>query len=296
MDEDDDGNMVPLKMAYSETGVALLTPAALLAGVGDGEVNEPKMNVGPATAKVDDAVLEPNIPLPKQQQDSTAMKAPPLPPPPGLTAPPGFSNIQPPHPAQPPMGIAFGSATQQPSVGVVGGGGSVLPQAAEPGMMFETMNPFAAPATALPSFNNNFMPVNSSSSGLNQPLPPGFLNAAQGSVNNNLQQTNPAALSFFLNGVAPGMQQSLLPNQLPPSSNSFDLLATAPSMSSQEPPQDPSESILSFLFDSNHNNNDALTRSRDGGQPLYANRQGQQHPSQTTTQYGLPPTKNPFAA
>ncbi|KAL7538964.1 hypothetical protein ACHAXR_010005 [Thalassiosira sp. AJA248-18] len=311
--DQDDGIDVPLQMP------ALLTPAALLAGIsGSGaEQGRPPMNgatvnhgeeskkkpSSPMGLPVDsmlvpssmtaeplsniintavahsavDTLLQPTT-LPSKQQEP--QKAPLLP-------PPGFS-MQPAEPAatvpqqlpiapsttgislaeftvtrQAEQNIAFGSNQATSAVG------EMMPQAAGPSYpatssMFETMNPFFQVPPQ--SFNNDFISDNSSAS-LNQQYP-GLLNPVQDGV--NLQQTDPTLNFLFSNNRMESTNK-------PASTNALNILAT-----SAAEPEDPSESILNFLF------NDT---SQAGHQPLYAaNRQ--QHSSQ---QHGVPPNKNPFA-
>mmetsp|Transcript_32989 Transcript_32989/g.60820 ORF Transcript_32989/g.60820 Transcript_32989/m.60820 type:complete len:358 (+) Transcript_32989:327-1400(+) len=311
---------VPLKMSYSEKGMALLTPAALLAGgadkppmtvavVNNEATNYPSvlpmdsllapMNPAPsnpstaATTKDVDALLHTAFLMKPPQEPPT--KAP-LPPPPGFSMQPPQTRPQLPPPLAPGMGISLAEFTmpvppRQAEQNFASFGG-MMPQAGPSypaSSMFETMNPFAQQALP-PSFNNDFIAAHSSS-GFNQP--PGLLNSAQGGV--NLQQhglLNSAQCGVNLqqhtsnNGLDPTLDFLLnnnstiqSPNELA-TSNAFHLLVPPAAE-----PEDPSESILKFLFESNNSND---TPSPRAGQPLYAN---QQYPSQR----GMPRTKNPFA-
>eukprot|EP00578_Thalassiosira_sp_NH16_P000857 CAMPEP_0181131376 /NCGR_PEP_ID=MMETSP1071-20121207/30391_1 /TAXON_ID=35127 /ORGANISM="Thalassiosira sp., Strain NH16" /LENGTH=1073 /DNA_ID=CAMNT_0023217563 /DNA_START=168 /DNA_END=3389 /DNA_ORIENTATION=+ len=168
----------------------------------------------------------------------------------------------------------------------------MMPQAgqnysAESNILFETLNPFAQQhASMMPSFsNNNFISAApNSESGLNQP-PPGLLSTpAQGGVNHFHQPhsgTNKGldpTLDFLLSN-----NRQTAPDEIA-TSNAFNLLVP----SSTAEPDDPSESILNFLFDST--NHDSSSQSR--GRPLYA--AAGQH-GQVTHNHGMPRTKNPFA-
>ena len=122
------------------------------------------------------------------------------------------------------------------------------------------MNPFAQ--VPPPALGNSFV-ASGNYSGL---IPPPGLPPGMGQVNaNSLQQAPSGALDptldFLLSNSA--MQQT--------STGGMNLTGLPATL----PPQDPSESILNFLFDSNHD-------ASENRQPLYP---GQQQP----------PTKNPFA-
>lgn len=311
-------DVVPLKMSYSKNGMPLLTPAALLAGV----VDQPPMNIGvnneaknlPYTslAPIDSILALNSTGPPPNSTDMNGMDSilntlranQPEPTKSPLLPPPGFS-IQPqqerpqlplaPHlaqttgisladfalPQQVDRNRAFGTnqaikfalpqqVVQNRAFGTNQASGGMMPQAGpsySTSNLFETMNPFAqAPP---PSFNNNFAAANFS--GLNQP--PGLLNPAQGvNVHQPPNRGLDPTLDFLLNNN--NMIKS--PDELA-SSNALNLMVP-----SAAEPDDQSESILNFLFESND-----TTRTR---QPLYAS---QQHSSQT--QLGMQQTKNPFA-
>ena len=151
-----------------------------------------------------------------------------------------------------------------------------MPQAAGPTTnpttfsMFETMNPFAKVPPQTTPFSSNFLPASNSSASLNPPHP-GLLNPTMGGVNLQHQPLN--------NGLDPTLDFLLSNNTMqsmnkPSSTSALDLLVPPVAADQSE---DPSESIMNFLF------ND--TSSHSGHQPLYANRQ----------QHSTPPTKNPFA-
>mmetsp|Transcript_52965 Transcript_52965/g.112532 ORF Transcript_52965/g.112532 Transcript_52965/m.112532 type:complete len:1005 (+) Transcript_52965:382-3396(+) len=302
----------PLKTSYSDKGMALpalLTPAALLAGVGNEQNNKVPMAVAVvnegAVAKKSSSVLPMDSILatsiselpndPKKGMDallpnaflSTRQPEPPakapLPPPPGFAMQPQQQRPQPPILAGPSAtGISLaefalpvlGQAEQR---GVYGAAGGVMPQAGPSGYpapsLFETMNPFAQ--VSLPSFNKNFVAPNPPP-GLHQS---GLMNNASlgGSVNLQPHVSNEGGLDPTLDFLLNSSVQSQ--NQPPTSSPSaFGLFAPPTSRE----PEDPSESIMKFLFEPS--GNDVPSRA---GRPLYADRAG--HPP------GMPQTKNPFA-
>lgn len=310
---------VPLQMSYSEKGMALLTPAALLAGAVDKPpmtvavvnneatkstsvlpmdsilaMNPAPSNLGTAATKDVDALLNAAFLLKQPQEPPT--KAP-LPPPPGFSMQAPQTRPQLPPPLAPGMGISLAEFTmpvppRQAEQNFASFGAGMMPQAGPSypaSSMFETMNPFAQQALP-PSFNNDFIAAHSSS-GFNQP--PGLLNSAQGGV--NLQQHG--LLNSAQRGV--NLQQHTSNNGLDPTLDfllnnnstiqSPDELATSNAFHLLVPPaaepEDPSESILKFLFEPNNSND---TPSPRAGQPLYANQQ-------YSSQRGMPRTKNPFA-
>lgn len=297
---------VPLKMSYSEKGMALLTPAALLAG--ERATEQPLLNGAPVNNEAKkptllspiDSILAPTNVEPPTNLNTAASKGvdlysmilnnsfptkqpeppkAPLPPPPGFSMQPqpelpqlplapttttgiSLADFTAPLPAQ--QNVAFG--TNQAPPGMMPQAGPTYPAS----NMFQTMNPFFQQAPS--PFNNDMFAPTHYSSGLNQPPPPGLLNAAHGV---NLQQPS-------INGLDPTLDFLLNSNRIQTpddlaSSNAFNLLVP-----NTAEPNDPSESILNFLFDSND--------SSRAGQPLYAS---QHHPSQS--QHGMPQTKNPFA-
>ena len=305
---------IPLKMSHPEKGgMALLTPAALLAGAGGSNneakesstlapiesflapstIKEPHKNpqtVAAATTIGVDSLLN-NSFLPMQQEQP---KKAPLPPPPGLSPPPGFS-MQPQQqlaPAPITTGISLADFTdpvqaQQPNNSLPFGTthqatfNGLMPMPPQAGAshpttnMFDTMNPFAQ--ASLPTFNNNaYIPANTSL--LNQP--PGFsLNNTSQNVNiNQQQQSNSGGLDPTLDFLL-GSNRNQSADDLA-SSNAFNLLMPS---SVAQPDDQSGESLMNFLFDSNNGDT-----SRGNRQPLYAS-----HNSQT--QQGVPPTKNPFA-
>mmetsp|Transcript_22021 Transcript_22021/g.47871 ORF Transcript_22021/g.47871 Transcript_22021/m.47871 type:complete len:1002 (+) Transcript_22021:272-3277(+) len=296
----DTKDVVPLKMSFSEKGMPLLTPAALLAGGADQlpmnmALNNEAKNPPPPLLAPIDSILALSNTGPRPNLDTAALKGvdsilsnfqakQPEPTKAPLLPPPGFS-IQPQQelpqlpialPLAPSTGISladFAAPTQvDPSLafGTNQATRGMMPQAGpsySTPNMFETMNPFVqAPQ---PSFNNNFTAANFS--GLNQP--PGLLNPAQGV---NVHQPPNRGLDPTLDFLLNSNNRIQSPDELA-SSNALNLMVP-----SAAEPDDQSESILNFLFDSND-----TTRAR---QPLYAS---QQYPSQT--QLGMPQTKNPFA-
>ena len=314
MDEDEvkDEDAVPLKMSYSEKGVALLTPAALLAGATGLPTNPPEkqpepQNMTPLPVPLDsflapsalnmmsgpsaDNTLQPSTIHPKQPESTSTTTALPRPPPGFSMQPPPLAAEQPQKPLGSSTGISLADFTrphdnqqvQQQSFAfghinqaVVTGG--TMPQATGPTTnpttfnMFETMNPFAQVPPQTAPFSSNFLPASSSSASLNQP-PPGLLNPTMGGVNFQHQPLNNG------NGLDPTLDFLLSNNAMqsmnkPSSTSALDQLV--PSVAADQS-EDPSESIMNFLFNE--------TSSHSGHQPLYANRQ----------QHSTPPTKNPFA-
>jgi hypothetical protein len=293
--------------------MALLTPAALLAGAGAADKPKSPQPVNVAansggSVLAFDSMLSPAADIVKtpsagsllnlanfsnqhpQQAPAPVAKAA-LPPPPGFSMP-----SQPPQHQTAPLapstsGISLAQFTTVPPQARQGGAGSMMPQAGLPSYpgatsnMFETMNPFAqVPAPPQSNFNNGFMGTSSSSSGLMNIMAQGVnlqQHQQQRSNNGGLDPT----LDFLLrsSGVQPNNNNN---NHMPASlSNSaLDLLMT-PAAASE--PEDPSESILNFLF------NDVAGSSSQGGmrKPLYAANRGHHAPPQ----HGVPPTNNPFA-
>eukprot|EP00580_Thalassiosira_gravida_P017469 CAMPEP_0201656914 /NCGR_PEP_ID=MMETSP0494-20130426/324_1 /ASSEMBLY_ACC=CAM_ASM_000839 /TAXON_ID=420259 /ORGANISM="Thalassiosira gravida, Strain GMp14c1" /LENGTH=1034 /DNA_ID=CAMNT_0048133637 /DNA_START=421 /DNA_END=3525 /DNA_ORIENTATION=- len=309
-------------------GMALLTPAALLAGVGNHPPIELPVDVAVVTSKEAskaqnvlpaDSILAPmnlepsNLNTPaaasgvdallndafaiKPQQKPLA-KAP-LPPPPGFSMPnPPAQRPQLPLPFNDPSTIGISLAEFTAPVPSRQAEQNFTPfgqnQPAPPGMMpqarpssypassmFETMNPFFVQAPP-PSFNNNFIAANSSSR-LNQSH---LLNLPNQGGGVNLQQhtVNKGGLDPTLDFLLNHNNQIQAPYELRGSSNNLNLLIP-PSATEHHETEDPSDSIMKFLFEPS---NDA---SSGAGQPLYANRRG--HPP--SQHHGMPQTNNPFA-
>ena len=293
--------VVPLINPYSDIGVALLTPAALLAG----SAHHPQVNVAannelkkqlPMSAPIDSILarginaeaspilsdaptkgIDSLINISNMTSQPTPLKMP-FPPPPGLSpplglsAPPGFSvhhqQVRPQMPFTSSTGISLADFLAPRQSELTAGG--MIPQAVPnypSSNIYETMNPFVQQAPLPLSFNSNYF-VASSPSKFDQHRGVPF---QQPAPNGGLDPT----LDFLLGGSR--MQHS--PDDLV-SSDPFNLLL--PSAATEV--EDQSESILSFLFNSND-----TSRPR---QPLYA--ANQQHPLQSQN-HGAPQTKNPFA-
>ena len=232
--QDDDAVMkevVPLKMTYSETGVALLTPAALLEsnkinmppGLDQVQESEHAMpTLAPPKPEIAQNIFAPaggiilNVPGQPQQAPIQPTKAT-LPPPPGLMPPPGFSH-------QPKMNNVD-SMQNNAFVGNMTNFG-MAPQTAP----VHSLNPFAQVA---PSLINDF------GASLNQPS---HMNANQGLNNNHYHQSL---------GLGPSM------NALFNSNQSLDQLASSDAfglvLPQQAEPDDQSDSIMKFLFEGNDN-------------------------------------------
>ena len=212
--------VVPLKMTYSETGVALLTPAALLEsnksnvqlplGLLQNEQPQPT-SVAPRDAMIAQNILAPadimNANVPEQPAPTQPNKT--LPPPPGLLPPPGFS--------QQPQTNELAPVQTQVNVNSFG----MNPQTGP----IQTLNPFAQVA---PSLISDF------GASLHQP------NQMQsnGGLNNQYHQTF---------GLGPSINSILNSNQ------SLDQLASSDAFGLVLPQQvdsgDQSESIMKFLFE-----------------------------------------------
>ncbi|KAL3812175.1 hypothetical protein ACHAXA_011861 [Cyclostephanos tholiformis] len=283
----------PLKNPYSDIKVALLTPAALLAGsehhphANNLQNDELKMMptapIGSIVSREVNAKISPiSSTIPTKSVDSlidifnmTSQSAPlkmSIPPPPGLSPPPGFSvHPQRVYPQAPfPSGNGISLAEFPAPLPSEQTAGKNFPQAglSHPSSnIFGTMNPFAQQAPPPLFFNNDYFAV-SNTSKTNHHIGVPF---QQPATNGELDPT----VGFLLGSNR--MQH--FPDDLA-SSDTFDLLL--PSAVSEA--EDQSESILNFLFNSND-----TSRSR---QPLYA--AGQRHPLQSQRN-GPPQTMNPFA-
>jgi len=304
-------NAAPQKLPSPEVGMALLTPSALLAGVAselpsvpvnaNNEANnsvEPS-NIRPVASANDvDALLNATLSM-KQNQPEPSKKAPLLPPPGFAMQPPppeqrspqstplapntGISLSEfiapiPPHREKQNVGLGPNLATMTGSMPQAGPSAYSVPS------MLKTMNPFAQQPLP-PSFHGNFIaPTSPNSFG----QPPGLLNQVQGSsVVNPQQQPMNNGLDPTLDFLLSSNNRSQSHDNLLSSSNAFNLMV--PQSTAAPEPEDPSESILKFLFEPNIDN--ATASSQSMGQPLYAN---QQHSSQTRLGDMLQ-TKNPFA-
>ncbi len=233
--QDNDATMkevVSLKMTYSETGLALLTPAALLEskvsdiapplGLEQMQEDEQGPPVAPhepdmaqttlAPAKdITSTILEQTQSAPSQPTKET------LPPPPGLMPPPGFSQ-------QPQMT----NVDNMQNNGLLGNMNNfgIIPQTAP----VQTLNPFAQVPPTL---------INEFGASLNQP--------SQANAN---QSINTSQYHQTL-GMVPSM------NSLFNSHQSLDQLASSDAFGlvppQQAEPDDQSDSIMKFLFESNDN-------------------------------------------
>jgi len=216
---------VSLKMTYSETGLALLTPAALLeskesdlphpVGLGQVQENDQAMScLAPPGLEITQTSVAPaigitsNVPEETQSAPSQPIKAT-LPPPPGLMPPPGFSQ-------QPQMTNVDHVQNNE----LLGGMNSfgMIPQMAP----VQTLNPFAQVA---PTLINEFG---------------ASLNANKGLNTTQYHQTM---------GTGPSM------NSLFNSNQSLDELASSDAfglaLPQQAEPDDQSDSIMKFLFEGN---------------------------------------------
>lgn len=231
--DNDDAAMkeaVPLKMTYSETGLALLTPAALLEskvsdvapslGLEQMKEDYQAPPVAPPEPEMVQTVLGPAIDItstvPEQNQPAQSQPTKEkLPPPPGLMPPPGFSQ-------QPQMTIVDPMQNSGLLMNMNNFGN--IPQTAP----VQTLNPFAQVPPTL---------INEFGASLNQPS---HVNANQGLNTNQYHQTlgmGPTMSSLF------NSHQSL--DQLA-SSDAFGLVPPQ-----QAEPDDQSDSIMKFLFESN---------------------------------------------
>lgn len=231
--QDNDAAMkevVPLKMTYSETGLALLTPAALLESkVSDGapplgldqmQEDEQAPPVALPVSEMVQTALAPakditsTVPEQTQQAPSQPTKEK-LPPPPGLMPPPGFSQ-------QPQMTNV--DHMQNSGLLMNMNNFGIIPQTAP----VQTLNPFAQVPPTL---------INEFGSSLNQPS---HVNANQSVSTGQYHQTL---------GMGPSM------NSLFNSHQSLDALASSDAFGlvppQQAEPDDQSDSIMKFLFESN---------------------------------------------
>ena len=217
---------VSLKMTYSETGLALLTPAALLESkqsdvphpVGVDQVqenNQAMSSLAPPGIEIAQTTLAPagGITSTVPEQAQPAPSQPPkatLPPPPGLMPPPGFSQQ-----------AQMKNVDHVQNNGLLGSMNNfgMIPQTAP----VQTLNPFAQVA---PSLINEFGASLNTNPGLNT---------------NQYRQTM---------GAVPSM------NSLFNSNQSLDELASSDAFGlalpqQTEPNDDPSDSIMKFLFEGN---------------------------------------------
>jgi len=221
--------VVPLKMTFSETGLALLTPAALLESSKSHMPPPPGLEQAqendlapPTLAPPEPAIAQTALPPPAfnvLEQNQTAPRQPtkaPLPPPPGLMPPPGFSQ-------KPPMT----NVDHMQNNGFVGNMNNfgMIPQPAP----VQTLNPFAQVAPTL---------INEFGASLNQPS---HANVNQSLNTNQYHQTL---------GMGPNM------NSLFNSHQSLDQLASSDAFGlvlpqQAEEPDDQSDSIMKFLFEGN---------------------------------------------
>ncbi|KAL7428285.1 hypothetical protein ACHAXH_001357 [Discostella pseudostelligera] len=262
----------------------LLTPAALLAANADQPLNISVHNEakGPPSASRVESIVQwnTNTDAPPLQSTTSArdidsllnnsiplqlqMPAqPPLHAPTGITPPPGFT-IQPQQgltqfPLAPSIGIS--STEYRTPQQYEHDTGEMISQAgsrfSSSNTLFETLNPFAHQAP-LPSFNNDFF-----SGGINQQ--PGF------DLRVPTERGLDTTLDFLLSSNRMQSTDHLA------SSNALNRL-----VQSTAEPQDPAESILNFLFDSND--------STKAG-PFYHS----QSRTFQTQRHDVPHTKNPFA-
>jgi len=262
---DEIDNVVNLK--YSEHG--LLTPAALLAA----SAQPPSMDVTIASS----AGMQPpqpaafpflalgNLqpvaqPMPAQQPKPVE-KA--MPPPPGLMPPPGFAAA-PSNMTNASSGFSLANLMQPPAqqmqhylMGSQLNNGLLPPMAVapnQPNMFPETLNPFAQ--LPPPTFRV-------STSGVSN-APPGLMNTNQGSTLLTPGISIDSILGSF-GGVARAPNNFVAPSAL-------DLMM--PTSATQDAANDPSDSLLNFLFEPS-------TNEESRGKTAYLP--------------GFPPTKNPFA-
>lgn len=224
--QDEDAVMkeaVPLKMTYSETGIALLTPAALLESnkinmpPGLDQVQESEQalpTLAPPERDIAQNFIAPgsiNFNVPEQPRPAPIQptKAT-LPPPPGLMPPPGFSQ-------QPPMNLD--PMQNNDFVGNMNNFG-MIPHTAP----VQSLNPFAQVS---PSLINDF------GASLN-------VNANHGLNNNQYHQTL---------GLGPSMNSLFNSNQSLDQLASSDAFGLVPPQQSE--PDDQSDSIMKFLFEGN---------------------------------------------
>lgn len=315
---------VPLKTTYSERGMALLTPAALLAGAGDAPQNKSlvdvagtnkgadksplvlpvdsilapsitESNLGTATNGGVDSLLTNTLPSGRHQEPSTAA---PLLPPPGFSVQSQRQNPSLPLPFTGPniTGISLAEFTApvppQRTDQIAAPYG--LNQSSPPGMMPQA-GPSNYPASSMPetmnpfaqaqlSFVSNNAIIPGASSGANGS---GLLNTVTQGSGVNLQQhaLKKGGLDPTLDFLLNSNSPIPTPGQLLGSSNALDLLTPPMATAVRHEQEDPAESIMKFLFDPG---NDAQSRS---GQPLYANPGG----LSTSQHHDMPQTKNPFA-
>jgi len=225
--QDEDAKMkeaIPLKMTYSETGVALLTPAALLESnksnmpPGLNQVQEskhalPTLAPPPEPEMAQNFMSATNFNVPEQPRPAPSQPTKvTLPPPPGLMPPPGFSQ-------QPQI-----DPLQHNSFVENMNDYAMIPQTAP----FQSLNPFAQVS---PSLINDF------GASLNQH---NHLSANRGINNSQYHRTL---------GLGPSM------NSLFNSNQSLDELASSDAfglvLPQQAEPDDQSDSIMKFLFEGN---------------------------------------------
>ena len=269
--------------------VGLLTPAALLAANAD----QPQTNFAvnneakapPVSSPLDslvqwntnttapavqnalstrdmDTLLKSSLPLQLQMPAQA-----PLHPTTGLTPPPGFAVQQPGStqlPIAPFMGIASAEYRapqqyEQTMGGMISQAGSRFSSS---NTLFETLNPFVH-QTPQPSFNNDYF-AHGNSYGLNQQ--PGL------DLRLPTERGLDTTLDFLLSG-----------NMMQPTDGSASSNAIHRFVQSTAEPEDPGESILNFLFDSNDTTN--------AGQQFHSS----QSRTLQTHRDGMPHTNNPFA-
>ena len=235
-------DVVPLKMTYTDNGVALLTPAALLASSSKIAVPPP-----PALNEVKNTDQAPSThasPVFEESQNDIAtvggdvasnvpeqMQPPPgqpikvtLPPPPGLMPPPGFSQ-------QP---VAVNNAETMQNNGFDGNMNLIGIAQTAP---VQTLNPFAQIAPAL---------INEFGASLN---PPTRFNVNQGLGSDQYQKTL---------GMGPRMNSLFNSNQSLDELVSSDAFGLVPQ---QAEPDDQADSIMKFLFESNESSSGKMNSS-----------------------------------
>lgn len=236
----------PLKMTYSEAGVALLTPAVLLEGNKSDlplslENKHVQPTVAPHDASIAQKVLTPacvlspsgGVKLDAPGQPGPSYPKITLPPPPGLLPPPpGFAQLTQTNEAGPMQNSSF--------VGNVNNFGMI----AQTGPV-ETLNPFA---NVVPSLFHEF------GASLNRPS---HMNVNEG-IRNQYQHT--LGLGSNINSII-SSNQSL--DQLA-SSDAFGLV-----LPQQADLDDKSESIMKFLFEGNDSSPSKAKSQSTNDTPLH---------------------------